>query len=97
MRCAIVHYHELALKGRNRDFFERRLVRNVHLALKDLGEIRVEQLHRRVRVLFQPDAKVDAIRDRLTRVCGVANFFMARAVPLDLAEHAHACSQRVHR
>lgn len=86
MRCAIVHYHELALKGRNRDFFERRLVRNVHLALKDLGEIRVEQLHRRVRVLFQPDAKVDAIRDRLTRVCGVANFFMARAVPLDLAE-----------
>lgn len=86
MRCAIVHYHELALKGRNRDFFERRLVRNVHLALKDLGEILVEQLHRRVRVLFQSDAKVDAIRDRLTRVCGVANFFMARAVPLDLAE-----------
>ncbi|CUQ67688.1 tRNA uracil 4-sulfurtransferase ThiI [Candidatus Nitrospira inopinata] len=86
MYCAIVHYHELALKGRNRDFFERRLVRNVHLALKDLGEIRVEQLHRRVRVVFQPDAKVDVIRDRLTRVCGVANFFMARAVPLDLAE-----------
>ncbi|MCP9469640.1 MAG: tRNA 4-thiouridine(8) synthase ThiI [Nitrospira sp.] len=86
MRCAIVHYHELALKGRNRDFFERRLARNVHLALKDLGEIRVEQLHRRIRVSFQPGAKVDAIRDRLARVCGVANFFMARAVPLDLAE-----------
>ncbi|MCP9471960.1 MAG: tRNA 4-thiouridine(8) synthase ThiI [Nitrospira sp.] len=86
MHCAIAHYHELALKGRNRDFFERRLVRNVHLALKDLGEIRVEQLHRRIRVSFQPGAKVDAIRDRLARVCGVANFFMARAVPLDLAE-----------
>lgn len=86
MHCAIAHYHELALKGRNRDFFERRLVRNVHLALKDLGEIRVEQLHRRIRVSFRSDAKVDAIRDRLARVCGVANFFMARAVPLDLAE-----------
>ncbi|MCP9447537.1 MAG: tRNA 4-thiouridine(8) synthase ThiI [Nitrospira sp.] len=86
MYCGIAHYHELALKGRNRDFFERRLVRNVHLALKDLGEVRVEQLHRRIRVSFQPGAKVDVIRDRLARVCGVANVFMARAVPLDLAE-----------
>jgi thiamine biosynthesis protein ThiI len=37
MRCAIVHYHELALKGRNRDYFEQRLVDNIRQALKDLG------------------------------------------------------------
>ncbi|MCS6897520.1 MAG: tRNA 4-thiouridine(8) synthase ThiI [Nitrospira sp.] len=83
MRCAIVHYHELALKGRNRGFFERRLVRNIQLALKDMQGVRVEQLHRRVRVLFPPDAKVEPIQDRLRRVCGVANFSLARRVPLD--------------
>ncbi|MFO0767420.1 MAG: tRNA uracil 4-sulfurtransferase ThiI [Nitrospiraceae bacterium] len=27
----MIHYHELALKGRNRDFFEQRLVRNLRL------------------------------------------------------------------
>ena len=46
MRCAIVHYHELALKGRNRDYFEDRLVRNIQLALKDLGVTRVENLRK---------------------------------------------------
>ena len=30
MRYAIVHYHELALKGRNRAYFEQRLIRNIH-------------------------------------------------------------------
>jgi thiamine biosynthesis protein ThiI len=86
MRCAIVHYHELGLKGRNRGFFEQRLVRNIRFALKDVEGTRVEQLHRRVRVLFSSHAKLDLIRDRLRRVCGVAYFSMARAVPLVLMD-----------
>ena len=30
MHCAIIHYHELALKGRTREFFERQLIGNIH-------------------------------------------------------------------
>jgi len=86
MRCAIVHYHELALKGRNRDLFEDRLVRNIQLALKDVGVTRVEKLRSRIRVLLPPEAGDDSVRDRLRRVCGVANFFLAQSVPLDLAQ-----------
>ncbi|MCP9455858.1 MAG: tRNA 4-thiouridine(8) synthase ThiI [Nitrospira sp.] len=86
MRCAIVHYHELGLKGRNRGFFEQRLARNIRLALKDVEGTRVEQLHRRVRVLFPPHTKLDLIRERLRRVCGVAYFAVARAVPLVLTD-----------
>ena len=52
MRCAIVHYHELALKGRNRDFFEQRLLHNIRTALKDLGATRIETLRSRIRVLL---------------------------------------------
>ncbi|MGH7166679.1 MAG: hypothetical protein ACREIS_14265, partial [Nitrospiraceae bacterium] len=37
MRCAVVHYHELALKGRNRPYFEHRLARHIRLALRGLG------------------------------------------------------------
>ncbi|MCP9452646.1 MAG: tRNA 4-thiouridine(8) synthase ThiI [Nitrospira sp.] len=84
MRCAIVHYHELGLKGRNRGFFEQQLIRNIRLALNDVEGIKVERLHQRVRVLFPPHAKLDLIRDRLRCVCGVAYFSMARAVPLTL-------------
>ena len=53
MRCAIVHYHELALKGRNREYFEQRLVRNIQWTLKDLGVRRVENLRSRIRVVSE--------------------------------------------
>ncbi len=86
MRTAIVHYHELALKGRNRDYFEQRLVRNIRLALKGLGITRVENLRSRIRVLIPPGVAEGAVRERLARVCGVANFSLAQGVPLDLAE-----------
>ena len=86
MRYAIIHYHELALKGRNRDFFEDKLVRNIQLALKDLGIAKVEKLRSRIRVLLGPETKEDIVRDRLRRVCGIANFFLAQSVPLDLAQ-----------
>lgn len=86
MRCAIVHYHELALKGRNRDFFEQRLVRNIRSALKDLGTRRVESLRSRIRVVLPDRTTDEAVIDRLTRVFGIANFSLAHGVPLDLAK-----------
>lgn len=85
MRCAIVHYHELALKGRNRDYFEDRLVHNIQLALNDLGVRQVENLRSRIRVILPSEANRDIIRQRLSRVCGIANFSLADSVPLDLA------------
>lgn len=85
MRCAIVHYHELALKGRNRNFFEQRLVHNIQTALKDLGAKRIESLRSRIRIVIPERISDQAVIDRLTRVFGVANFSLAHAVPLDLA------------
>jgi thiamine biosynthesis protein ThiI len=85
MRYAIVHYHELALKGRNRAYFEQRLIRNIQMALRDLGITRVEHLRSRIRILLPPGIDSDRVRERLMRVCGIANFSLAQAVPLDLA------------
>ncbi len=100
MRCAIVHYHELALKGRNRDYFEQRLVRNIQLALKDLGATRVESLRSRIRIVLPLSASDEIVTDRLTRVFGIANFSLAHALPLDLAKPdwdalKHAIGQEV--
>ena len=84
MRCAIVHYHELALKGRNRDFFEQRLVRNLRLALKDLKIRRIESLQGRIRVTIPDEVTPDLVTERLRRTCGVSNFLLTESVPLDL-------------
>src|ERR1043165_5302580 len=85
MRCAIVHYHELALKGRNREYFEKRLVRNIQWTLKDLGIRRVENLRSRVRVVLPDATPSQIIIERLTRVFGIANFSLSHGLPLDLA------------
>lgn len=85
MRCVIAHYHELALKGHNRDYFEQCLIKNIRIALSDLGVRRVENLHSRIRIWLPQEASLEAVRTRLMRVCGIANFLPGRAVPLQLA------------
>jgi thiamine biosynthesis protein ThiI len=85
VRCAIVHYHEIALKGRNREYFEERLVCNIQWMLKDLGVRRVENLRSRIRVVLPDGIPDQTIIDRLTRVFGIANFSLAHGLPLDLA------------
>ncbi|HSA86268.1 MAG TPA: tRNA uracil 4-sulfurtransferase ThiI [Nitrospira sp.] len=86
MRCVIAHYHELALKGHNRDYFEQCLVKNIRSALKDVGVRQVENLHSRIRLWLPPEASSKLVRDRLIRVCGIANFSLGRVVPLQLAD-----------
>lgn len=86
MRCAIVHYHELALKGRNREYFERCLIRNIRTALKDVGVRQVENLHSRIRVRLPVETPVDVVRDRLRHVCGIANFLLGQVIPLQLSD-----------
>ena len=86
MYCAIIHYHELALKGRNRDFFEQRLVRNIRLALTDLKIRRIESLQGRIRVTIPEDLTPDLITERLRRICGVSNFLLSESVSLDIRE-----------
>lgn len=84
MRCAIVHYHELALKGRNRDFFERQLIGNIRTVLKDLGATRIESLRGRLRIILPEHLNDHSAKERLASVFGIANFSLAHAVPLNL-------------
>ncbi len=49
-RAALVHYHEIGLKGRNRSTFENRLRSNISVAVRGLTEGRVEKLPSRVLV-----------------------------------------------
>ena len=85
MRTAIVHYHELALKGRNRDSFEQCLIDNIRTSLSDLSIRRVDNLQSRIRITLPSETDPDTVRGRLARVCGIANFSLGHTVPLQLA------------
>src|SRR5207342_2511895 len=83
MRSIVVHYQELALKGKNRPWFLGRLVRNLRRALSDLDVRAVRALMGRIEVVLGPDASPDAVGERISRVFGIANYSYAGRTPLD--------------
>lgn len=78
----LVHYHELALKGRNRKHFEYRLVHHIRRALKPLTHVHVDALQGRIRVSFADEAAWPRLEDQLKRAFGIVNFSLTRSVPL---------------
>lgn len=84
MLSVIAHYQEIALKGKNRPWFLHRLVRNIRLALSDLDVREVRTPMGRIEIVLGSEEVWPEVRDRLGRVFGLANFSLARRVPLDL-------------
>jgi tRNA uracil 4-sulfurtransferase len=84
MKSIVLHYQEIALKGKNRPWFIARLVRNLKAATADLRVRDVRALVGRIELVLGEDADWDAVRDRVSRVFGIANFAQAGRAPLDL-------------
>ena len=84
MDSVIVHYQELALKGKNRPWFVERLVSNLRDATADLGITKVRALMGRIELSLGPKADWEAVRDRVERIFGIANFSQARSTERDV-------------
>jgi tRNA uracil 4-sulfurtransferase len=82
--CVLVHYHEIALKGKNRPMFVRRLGENLRTATQGLGVKEVRRLTGRLALMLTPSAAVEEIRQRVAQVPGIANFALAYRTPLQL-------------
>jgi thiamine biosynthesis protein ThiI len=78
----VLRYHEIALKGRNRPFFVRRLVGHVERVLADLPVGAVRRASARLLVPVRDPGCWPEVRARLARVFGLANFALAHEVPL---------------
>ena len=72
----LVHYNEVALKGRNRPFFERQLVANIKLALKRAGlaDFQVKRLVGRLLVSGVLSEQRPKAQAALGKVFGIASF-----------------------
>lgn len=86
MRSIVIHYNEIALKGRNRPYFTARLVRNIREATADAGVKYVRVLNGRFEVELAPEADMAVVRDRISRVFGIGNFARAGRTGVDVDE-----------
>src|SRR5215510_1608395 len=82
MTTVVIHYKELALKGRNRPWFIQLLVRNLKTALTGLQVKSVRSIMGRIEIELGADVW-DEARERIRRVFGIANFSVASRGPHD--------------
>ncbi len=73
MNSVVVHYQEVALKGKNRPWFISKLVANLRAAVADLDVKSVRPLVGRIELTLGPAARYEEVRDRVQHVFGVAN------------------------
>jgi thiamine biosynthesis protein ThiI len=76
MNLVVIRYHEVALKGGNRQMFVRQLVENILRALRGTGAIRAHRAPGRIILSLAPGADWPEVRRRLRRVFGIANFLL---------------------
>jgi thiamine biosynthesis protein ThiI len=93
MNSVVVHYQEIALKGKNRPWFISKLVGNIRRATSDIDVRSVRALMGRIEVVLGPSATYGQAAERLRRVFGIANFARAARTPLDIEGIAAAINR----
>lgn len=83
MNSVVVHYKELALKGKNRPWFVQLLARNLRRALTGLGATSIRSVMGRIEIEFDRDLDWTEICERVGLVFGIANFSRAGRAPLE--------------
>ena len=81
---AIVKTHELALKGKNRPWFMRKLTDNLRTATKGAGVERIWQGQLFVGLTLTDESCWPEVKSRIKDVFGVAKFYKAYELPQDL-------------
>ena len=84
MNSIVIHYQEIALRGKNRPWFMGRLVRNLRAAVADLDVQKVRALMGRIELVLGPSATREEVGERISRTFGIANYSYAGRTPLDL-------------
>ena len=85
----LIRYGEIALKGKNRPFFENKLLNNIKASLTGLQPFQVTFRRGRYYVDVSEDNLFPALR-RLQRVCGIVSISPVSTAELDLD---HICRQ----
>ncbi|AKG90672.1 tRNA sulfurtransferase ThiI [Geoglobus ahangari] len=80
MRVYVVHYSEIALKGKNRRYFEERLVENLRRKIRKIEDCRIRREYGRIVV----ESENPAISEVLRKTPGVKYSALAEVAELDV-------------
>ena len=80
----IVHFHELSLKGKNRSWFEKILLKNIKRHLSNLPYKRTRILFGRIVIENINISLWDEYNRVLSDLIGIRNFILALQAPLDI-------------
>ncbi|MDI6883224.1 MAG: tRNA uracil 4-sulfurtransferase ThiI [Patescibacteria group bacterium] len=84
MNFVICHYSEIGLKGKNRRFFEEKLVENIKKSLEGLGYKKIKRISGRILIELKKEAKEDEIKEALKNVFGLAYFAFGVSCPQEI-------------
>jgi thiamine biosynthesis protein ThiI len=90
MNTVVVHYKELALKGRNRPWFVKFLVRNLRIALRGLDVRSIRSVAGRIQIECGAATNWDEAMQRIGGIFGIANFSRAGSATHDFSALADA-------
>lgn len=82
MRVIIIHYGEIGTKGKNREIFEKKLIKNVKLALGKKAKV----YRRYGRIVCQTEISLARVKNVLEKLPGIANFSIGLSCSLDMEE-----------
>ena len=91
----VVHYGELALKGRNRPWFINLLVRSIRQALRGLHVLSVRALVGRIVIALESEDDWQEARERLALLPGIGNFARAYETRADLDDLGNGILSRL--
>jgi len=71
--CILIHYHEISLKGKNRSWFEKSLIKNIKKQLAGLPLIKIHLSAARIFCSGIEVEKWEQYKDRFKKIIGVKN------------------------
>lgn len=84
MNYIVIHYGEIAIKGKNRPVFEKKLVDNIRSSLsKDTYES-IKRIYGRIIIELKNKANKEQISERLKKISGIAYFSFAEKAEIDI-------------
>src|SRR2546428_197719 len=92
-RVLVLHYHEIWLKGGNRNFFVSRLAAAVKHSLAEFPIESFRHVSERLVLTPENDSDIPAMLERLRRIFGLAYIAPARKISPDLSELAPAACE----
>lgn len=82
----LCHYGEIALRGKNRPFFERKLVENIKKKLAKDNIQKVKRISGRILIELSENFRKRVITDKLKDIFGIVNFSFCKKTNLNLKE-----------